>query len=92
LGKLINYYDANNAQISGKVTRSDSADYVKIYEANNWHVQEIDGHDHEAIRNAIEKAQVVDRPSLIIGTTTMAHGSANMEGDHETHGAPLPQE
>ena len=26
LGKLINYYDANNAQISGKVTRSDSTD------------------------------------------------------------------
>jgi len=93
LGKLINYYDANNAQISGKVTRSDSADYVKIYEANNWHVQEIDGHDREAIRDAIRKAQMeIEKPSVIIGRTTMAKGCATMEDDHNTHGAPLPPE
>ena len=45
--------------------------------------------DLDKIREAIEKAQVVDRPSLIIGTTIMAKGAANVEGDHETHGAPL---
>ncbi len=93
LGKLINYYDANNAQISGKVTRSDSTDFVKIYEANNWHVQEIDGHDREAIRDAIRKAQMeIEKPSVIIGRTTMAKGCATMEDDHNTHGAPLPPE
>ena len=53
------------------------------------HVQEINGHNHNEIRVAIEKAQVVDRPSLIIGKTVMAKGAANVEGDHETHGAPL---
>ncbi len=93
LEKLINYYDANNAQISGKVTRSDSADIVKIYEANGWHVQEIDGHDREAIRDAIRKAQMeIEKPSVIIGRTTMAKGCATMEDDHNTHGAPLPPE
>ncbi len=92
LSRLIVYYDSNNAQISGKVDRADSTNYAQVFEGFGWHVQEIDGHDHEQIREAIEKAQVVDRPSLIIGTTTMAHGSANMEGDHETHGAPLPQD
>ncbi len=92
LSRLIVYYDSNNAQISGKVDRADSTNYAQVFEGFGWHVQEIDGHDHEQIRKAIEKAQVVDRPSLIIGTTTMAHGSANMEGDHETHGAPLPQD
>ncbi len=93
LAKLINYYDANNAQISGKVTRSDSADIVKIYEANGWHVQEIDGHDREAIRDAIRKAQMeIEKPSVIIGRTTMAQGCATMEDDHNTHGAPLPPE
>ncbi|RMZ49041.1 transketolase [Candidatus Marinimicrobia bacterium PRS2] len=93
LRKLINYYDANNAQISGKVTRSDSADIVKIYEANGWHVQEIDGHDREAIRDAIRKAQMeIEKPSVIIGRTTMAQGCATMEDDHNTHGAPLPPE
>ena len=89
LSRLIVYYDANNAQISGKVGRSDSTNYAQVFEGFGWHVQEIDGHDHDKIREAIEKAQVVDRPSLIIGTTIMAKGAANVEGDHETHGAPL---
>ena len=92
LSRLIVFYDANNAQISGKVDRSDSTNYVQVFEGFGWHVQEIDGHDHDQIREAIEKAQVVDRPSLIIGTTVMAQGTATMEGNHETHGAPLPQE
>ena len=92
LSRLIVYYDSNNAQISGKVDRSDSTNYALVFEGFGWHVQEIDGHNHDQIREAIEKAQVVDRPSLIIGTTLMAQGSATMEGDHETHGAPLTQE
>ena len=92
LSRLIVFYDSNNAQISGKVNRSDSSNYAQIFQGFGWHVQEIDGHNHEEIREALEKAQVVDRPSLIIGTTIMAKGSATMEGDHETHGAPLPQD
>ena len=92
LSRLIVYYDSNNAQISGTVDRADSTNYAQVFEGFEWHVQEIDGHDHEQIREAIEKAQVVDRPSLIIGSTIMAQGTATMEGDHNTHGAPLPQD
>ena len=93
LGKLIHYYDSNNAQISGKVSRSDSTDYYKMYESHGWHVQEIDGHDRDAIRSAIRKAQMeIEKPSVIIGKTIMAKGCASMEGDHNTHGAPLPPE
>ena len=93
LGKLINYYGSNNAQISGKVSRSDSTNYVKMYEAHGWHVQEIDGHNKDEIRSAIRQAQMeIHKPSVIIGNTIMAKGCANMEGDHNTHGAPLPPE
>ncbi|MCH7612353.1 MAG: transketolase [Candidatus Marinimicrobia bacterium] len=92
LSKLIMFYDANDAQISGKTSRSDSTDVATVFEGFNWHVQEIDGHNHNAIRHAIEKAQLIDQPSIIIGNTTMAYGTANMEGDYETHGAPLPHE
>ena len=91
LGKLIGYYDANKAQISGEVDRSDSVDYVKFYESNNWHVQEVDGQNREEIRNAIRLAQMeVEKPSIIIGHNVIAPGCATMEGDHNTHGAPLP--
>jgi len=57
-----------------------------------WNVQEIDGHDHSAMHFAIETAKVMDKPSIIIGNTVMAKGASTMEGDHNTHGAPLPQE
>lgn len=90
LSRLILYYDANEKQISGHVNRSDSTNYAIVFEGMGWHVQEIDGHDHEKIRDAIQKAQVIDRPSIIIGKTIMAHGSAGMEGDHNTHGSPMP--
>ena len=93
LGKLINYYDANDVQISGRVSRSESTDYVKLYQSFGWHVQEIDGHNRDDIRSAIRKAQMeVGKPSVIIGRTIMAQGCANMEDDHNTHGAPLPVE
>ena len=93
LGKLIGYYDANKAQISGKVDRSDSVDYVKFYEASNWHVQEVDGQNREEIRNAIRLAQMeIEKPSIIIGHNVIAPGCATMEGDHNTHGAPLSPE
>ncbi len=92
LSRIIMYYDANEAQISGNTNRSDSTNIATVFAGYNWHVQEIDGHDHDIIRDAIKKAQVIDQPSIIIGNTIMAHGTATMETDHETHGAPLPQE
>jgi len=93
LGKLIAFYDANDAQISGKVSRSDSTDYTMMYKSHGWHVQEIDGHDHDAIRSAIRIAQMeIEKPSVIIGKTIMAKGCANVEGDHNTHGSPLSPE
>jgi transketolase len=92
LYKLIMFYDSNSAQISGNTTRADSTDITSVFEGLGWHVQKIDGHDHNAIREAIQTAQVIERPSLIIGETIIGNGCANMEGDHNTHGVPLPQE
>ena len=92
LKKLVVYYDANDAQISGKVSRSDSVDYATVFDGLGWNVQTIDGHDHGAMHFAIETAKVMNKPSIIIGNTVMAKGSANMEQDHNTHGAPLSQD
>jgi len=92
LNKLVVYYDANDAQISGKVSRSDSVNYAVLFDGLGWNVQEIDGHDHSAMHFAIETAKVMDKPSIIIGKTVMARGAATMEMDHNTHGAPLPKE
>ena len=56
-------------------------------------MQVIDGHNHDEIRSSIRIAQMeIEKPSVIIGNTTMANGCANVEGDHNTHGAPLSPE
>lgn len=93
LGKLIAFYDKNFAQISGTTDRADSTDVAKVFEGFGWHVQQIDGHDFNQIDNALEKAKAERKgPSIIIGHTKMAKGTASREGDFHTHGAPLSQE
>ncbi|WP_028574236.1 transketolase [Desulfonatronovibrio hydrogenovorans] len=93
LGKLIVYYDSNKIQLAGPTDRADCSDYKKIFEAFCWQVIEIDGHDHDQIRKAITAAKTEEqRPTLIIGHTVMAKGSASLEGSEKTHGAPFSPE
>ncbi len=93
LGKLIVFYDYNEIQISGSTHRADSTDYKKVFEGFHWQVLEIDGHDHAAIRQATEAARRnIEQPTLILSHTIIAKGSCTMEGNAETHGAPLPEE
>ena len=91
LDNLVWYYDRNAQQISGSIDKTYSDQTQKIYEGLGWEVVAIDGHDHQAIRAAIEKAlKNKGKPFLIIGNTVMAKGSFSMEASHKTHGAPLP--
>jgi transketolase len=93
LGRLIVLYDANAVQLAGPVAECECTDYARVYGGICWQVIEVDGHDHDEIRRAVEQAREdVNRPSLIVCRTVMAKGSATMEGRHETHGAPLPPE
>ena len=64
-----------------------------MYKSHGWQVITVDGHDRGAIRSAIRQAQMeYEKPTVIIGETTMAQGCATMEGDHNTNGAPLTPE
>lgn len=93
LHNLVVYYDKNDIQISGKTERVSSVNFRQLFEAMQWEVIEIDGHDHAAIRAALDHAQTErSRPLLIIGETVMAKGAATMEGSHKTHGEPLKPE
>ncbi len=92
LGKLIAYYDSNKIQLAGPTCRVDKVDYKALFESMHWQVIEIDGHDHEAIRQAILAGQAeTTKPTIIIGHTTMAKGCATLEGSESTHGSPLPE-
>ncbi|MFV9668622.1 transketolase [Pantoea sp. ARC607] len=91
LGKLIGFYDHNGISIDGETEGWFTDDTHKRFESYNWHViGDIDGHDADAIRAAIEEAQsVTDKPSLIICRTIIGFGSPNKAGKEESHGAAL---
>ncbi len=95
LHNLIAIVDRNNIQIDGyteDVMPLD--DLVKKWEAFNWHVQEIDGHNFEAIDEAIGKAKAVfEKPSVIIARTIPGKGVKEFERDYHWHGkAPNKEE
>ncbi|WFS62783.1 transketolase [Pseudodesulfovibrio thermohalotolerans] len=90
LGKLIVFYDSNKIQLAGPTCKADCTDHRKVFEGLCWQVLEVDGHNHDEIREAIKAAQLeTGKPTLIIGHTVMAKGCASLEGSHKTHGEPL---
>ncbi len=93
LGKLIVLFDDNSITIDGKTDLSTSDDVRKRFEASNWHVQKIDGHNHQEIFEAITAAKDNrDQPSLICFKTSIAFGSPNKANTSSAHGAPLGEE
>jgi transketolase len=90
LGNLIYLYDDNDITLDGDKRLSMSEDVKKRFEALGWHVQKIDGHDRNAVRKAIKKAQKVkDQPSIIMAKTIIGKGSPRFHGTSRAHGEAL---
>ncbi len=87
LGNLIAFTDLNKKQLDGYTDDIMSMDNIDTrWLGFNWHVQRIDGHDLNAIDNAVKKAKAVtDRPSMIICDTIKSKGfgpGERVEGNH----------
>ena len=90
LSKLIAFYDDNGISIDGEVEGWFTDDTPKRFEAYNWQViRNVDGHDPEEIKTAIDTARKSDKPTLICCKTTIGFGSPNKQGKEDCHGAPL---
>ncbi|GAB6404774.1 transketolase [Pseudomonas sp. MHK4] len=90
LGKLIAFYDDNGISIDGEVEGWFTDDTPKRFESYNWQViRNVDGHDPEEIKTAIETARKSPQPTLICCKTTIGFGSPNKQGKEDCHGAPL---
>jgi transketolase len=94
LGKLIAFWDDNGISIDGHVEGWFTDNTPMRFESYGWHViADVDGHDPEAIQNAIKLAKAMtDKPTMICCKTTIGFGSPNKSGSHACHGAPLGQE
>ena len=93
LDKLVLFYDSNGITIEGHTDLALSDDAKKRFQAYNWHVLEIDGHDFDQIDRAIRKAmKLTGKPVVIICKTHIGKGSPNKQDSHEAHGAPLGEE
>jgi len=93
LGKIIYLYDANEISIDGSTDLAYTEDAVKRFESYGWHVQKIDGHDRNAVAEAIKIAQnEEDKPSLVVCRTHIGYGSPNKQDSAASHGAPLGEE
>lgn len=88
LHNLIVIVDRNNIQIDGNTENIMPLENLRDkWEAFNWHVQEIDGHNMESIIDACSMARaVVERPSVIIAHTIPGKGVPFMEYDYHWHG------
>ncbi|MCG8433962.1 MAG: transketolase [Gammaproteobacteria bacterium] len=94
LGKLIAFYDDNNISIDGEVGGWFADDTPRRFEAYGWHVvPDVDGHDPDAVKRAIEQARAeTEKPTLICCKTIIGWGSPNKQGTAATHGAPLGED
>ncbi|TLU72480.1 transketolase [Lichenicoccus roseus] len=86
LGHLIAFWDNNSISIDGATSLSVSDNEVERFRASGWHVQEIDGHDTDAIRDAIHAARAVtDKPSMIACKTIIGFGFPTKAGTQKAH-------
>ena len=90
LDSLIYLYDDNDISIEGSTDLAFTENVSTHFEAYGWHVQEIDGHNTDAVDAAIREAKASKgHPHLIICHTHIGFGSPNMQGSARAHGSPL---
>ncbi len=94
LANLTAVIDRNNIQINGRTEDVMPLEPLRAkYEAFNWHVLEVDGHNMEEFVDAVEQAKAItEKPSLIIAYTIPGKGVKEIEGDYLWHGKPPNKE
>ena len=80
LDNLILFVDYNQVQLTGSLEETMPIDLPAIFKAEGWHVIQVDGHDYQAMWQALSEANNVEgKPIVIIGKTIMGKGVKGME-------------
>lgn len=90
LSNITAVIDRNNIQINGMTENVMPLEPLRAkWEAFNWHVLEVDGHNMEAFVDAVEEAKaILEKPTVIIAHTIPGKGIKDMEFDYTWHGKP----
>lgn len=93
LGRLMVFFDENETPFDGATKPIRSGDILKRFEGYGWDVSRIEGHDHDAITKAIDKARKSPKPSLIackttIGSTTSDKPAITAAGHADSENLP----
>jgi transketolase len=93
LGRLIVLFDDNGISIDGPTSLSTSEDQIGRFKAAGWSTLAIDGHDMDAVREALATARADEsKPWLIACKTVIGYGAPKKAGTAATHGSPLGAE
>ncbi len=94
LGKLVCFWDNNHISIDGNTEGWFTDNTPERFEAYGWHViRDIDGHNPDAIKAAIEQALSEEgKPTLICCRTIIGFGAPTKAGKESSHGAALGKE
>jgi transketolase len=88
LDNLILIYDSNHVTLDAMADRTQSENAAARFKAIGWDVQAIDGHDMAAFLKAFNKAKRAKsgKPQIIIATTVISKGIAEVQGTQKGHG------
>lgn len=94
LDNLVVIVDNNGLQIDGKIEDVNSPYPIdKKFEAFNFHVINIDGHDFDAMKRAFDEARATKgQPTAIIARTVKGKGISFMENAASWHGVAPNEE
>lgn len=93
LSKLTLLWDDNRITDDGTTDLSISEDVTERFRVAGWHVVAVDGHDLEAVSDALMAAKADPRPSLLACRTVIARGIARLQGQRGGHsGKLLPED
>ncbi len=90
LDNIVALIDVNRLGQRGPTRHEwDSAAYARRISAFEWHTIEVDGHDVDAIDQALTEAEAIRRPVAVLALTRKGAGVAAVEDQEGAHGKPL---
>jgi len=92
LNRLIVLFDDNAVTIDGGTDLADNTDQLARFAASGWAVEAVDGHDRDAVRAALARAQTSAVPVLIACKTIIGFGAPTLAGTGKAHGGPYGAE